>query len=78
MQPVAETKDDLRPQRAKPRPITYDEAARVRKPRRCYVPWERRGGALPCDLCMNQSFGRRTVECVAGEDPPVFRLRRRN
>jgi hypothetical protein len=61
---------------APPKILRAKTAATLRRPRRCNVPWHRRGGTLTCDLCANQKFGRITVHCLATEDPPLFRPRR--
>ena len=49
----------------------------MRRPRRCNVPWHRQGGAICCELCVNQYVGGvpLTVHCAASEDPPLFRPR---
>lgn len=67
--------DYLTATRKRPQMLTYEQADAMRRPRRCNVPWERQGGALCCELCVNQVFGHAplTVHCAASEDPPLFR-----
>lgn len=65
--------DALLPSRAVPAPLSYETAAAMRRPRRCHVPWHRRGGCLCCDLCTSQAFSGRQVVCLSSDDPPLFR-----
>lgn len=59
------------------RMLTYEQAAALRRPRRCYVPWYRYGGAMCCELCTNRYIGQSglTLHCGSSDDPPVFRPR---
>jgi len=70
------TVDELLPERTKPRTLTYEQARTLTKPRRCHVPWERMGGAICCDQCVNQSFTLRHVTCLSSDEPPLFQPHR--
>lgn len=67
--------DALLPTQAKAPVMSYETARSMKRPRRCSVPWHRRGGCLCCELCANRRyrFGEKHVACLAGEDPPLFR-----
>jgi hypothetical protein len=71
--------DYLAPTRKRPPMLSYEQAQTMTRPRRCNVPWHRQGGAICCELCVNQYFGGvpRQVGCAASEDPPLFRPRQR-
>ena len=75
---IREQSDDyLTINRKRPPMLTYEQAATIRRPRRCNVPWHRRGGALCCEQCANQSFSVRTVHCASSDDPPRFQPSKR-
>ena len=65
--------DELRPDDTKPRPLTYEQARTLTKPRRCNVPWHRLGGSFCCDHCASQAFSVRHVECLSSDEPRLFR-----
>ena len=75
MIPATAADDYLAPERKKPRPLTYEQARAMRRPRRCNVPWHRLGGAMCCDLCTCQSFSLKHVACMSSDEPPLFRPR---
>jgi hypothetical protein len=67
----------LKPKR--PPTLTWERAEVMRRPRRCNVTLHRQGGAICCELCLNQVFGGHPMQvgCAATEDPPLFRPRSR-
>ena len=73
-----EPDDYLLPDRRRPRVLTYERAREAVKPRRCNVPWDRRGGRSCCDLCVNQYLTAKHVACIASEESPLFRPRRKD
>lgn len=71
--------EELAPSRARVPAITYETAAAMKRPRRCYVESWRAGGRLCCDLCTSQAFTRdgRGVACLSSDEPRLFRPRAR-
>ena len=76
--PQPEPYDYLNPPPPKTHTLSWEGAQHIRRPRRCNVSPYRRGGAICCDLCVNQVFSGRMVYCYASEDPPLFRPRNRD